>query len=474
MKILSIVSNKSRVGLVALSLVAGGIVMAPAQAAAPVPGTTILRLVSPVLNTTPTSAANALDQTFDAAANKWDTYYGKGLKFYIFYRNVGTTTDFTWRATNAAGTPLASTTVYMIVNKSFSCSDTKFTTTGNPVYGNPDDLNGQNNDRGGNPKAIPRDWCGDDAGGHPQWGRGESSIPGTTDSNGLVTFSLTNTNMNSEAEPAPVSLTTLNPYDPWASNNPFPCSNDDGCLATTITASLVLHPQLADDRTEDKDLLNIHYVNNAVTNDIASVTMAPSSGEKTLGFTVTDLVGDPKSGVKLKFSNVTGYGTLSADSAYTDSNGHATVGVSSECAEDALPVCAGISKVKATIDGTFSSGQTTVMWSAVAPSPTPTASKPKLNKAASITGTAKVGQKLTASKGSWSGATSWSYKWYACSATGTAKTAVPAGCVAISGATASTYKLATKQKGKFIRVFVTGTNTSGKTYSASATKGKVS
>jgi hypothetical protein len=81
---------------------------------------------------------------------------------------------------------------------------------------------------------------------------------------------------------------------------------------------------------------------------------------------------------------------------------------------------------------------------------------------------------LTGGKGTWARATSYGYKWYACSAAGSAKTVVPSGCTAISGATAASFKLTTKQKGKFIRFAVTAKNSAGSTVSVSAASAKVS
>lgn len=469
MKPLARLGRRSQASIAALALVAGTVALAPAQAAPAVNGTNILRLVSPVLNNT-----NSLDLSFDAPMNGWDVYYGKGLKFYFLYQNVGTSMNMTWRATDAAGNPLASRTVYLIVNKYGSCSETKFTTTNTMQYGNPTDgaqvaLSNQG--------VISRDWCGDDAGGHPQWGSGESSLSGTTNAQGLVTFNLTNTNNTFEAEPAPASLTTKNPYAPRTNTNPYPCADPTsgvGCLATTITASLVQHPQTADDRAEDKDLLNIHYVNNAVTNDVTTSTMPLSAASKSLGFTVTNLAGVPQAGVKLNFSNITGIGSLSADSATTDSNGYATVSVSPDCADVA---CAGQSKIKATVDGTTSSAQSTVVWSNSVPTPTPTptvVTKPGASKAASVSGLARVARTLVGGKGTWARATSYTYRWYACTASGTSKTAVPSGCTAITGATSTSFKLTIKQKGKYLRFAVTARNAGGSTVSVSAASGKVS
>ena len=466
MKPLARLGRRSQASIAALALVAGTVALAPAHAAAPVPGTNVLRLVSPVLTNT-----NSLDLSFDAPMNGWDVYYGKGLKFYFYYQNVGASMQIQYRATSAAGSALVGRTVYLIVNKYGSCSETTFTTTNSMQYGNPTDPTQIAQSNAG---VISRDWCGDDAGGHPQWGSGESSLSAITDSNGIATFNLTNTNKNADAEPAPANLTTKNPYAPWAANNPYPCADPTtgvGCLATTITASLVQHPQTADDRAEDKDLLNIHFVNNAVTNDVTSTTVSPTVASKSLGFTVTNLAGLPQSGVTLNFSNITGIGTLSADNAVTDANGYATVSVSPDCAD-----CTGTSKVKATVAGTTSSAQSTVIWSTSTPTPTPTptVTKPSASKAASVSGTAKVTKSLTGSKGTWARATSYSYRWYACSSSGTAKTAVPSGCASISGAISTSFKLTTKQKGKYIRFAVTARNSAGSTMSVSATGAKVS
>gem|GEM_PF-1219641 len=79
-----------------------------------------------------------------------------------------------------------------------------------------------------------------------------------------------------------------------------------------------------------------------------------------------------------------------------------------------------------------------------------------------ITGTAKDGQTLTSSTGTWSGSpTSYARAWQRCDAAG-------ANCVAISGATAATYLLTSTDVGKTIRVKVTATNASGSGNATSA------
>ncbi len=105
--------------------------------------------------------------------------------------------------------------------------------------------------------------------------------------------------------------------------------------------------------------------------------------------------------------------------------------------------------------------------------------KPSASKAATTAGTAKVAKTLTAGKGTWTGSATiaYTYKWYRCTvASATTAKAVPtasAKCAAISGATKSTYKLASADVGKYVRVLVTATNTAGTAYSLSKTTSKV-
>ena len=77
-----------------------------------------------------------------------------------------------------------------------------------------------------------------------------------------------------------------------------------------------------------------------------------------------------------------------------------------------------------------------------------------------VTGTFRVGQTLTASKGTWVGypTPTFTYQWYVCSiAIISVRTTVPSGwCGRIPGATRSTYKLTSAQRGKYVAVLVTG------------------
>jgi sugar lactone lactonase YvrE len=84
-----------------------------------------------------------------------------------------------------------------------------------------------------------------------------------------------------------------------------------------------------------------------------------------------------------------------------------------------------------------------------------------------ISGTAALGYKLTASPGTWSyEPTSYTYRWKRCSSAGTS-------CTAITGATASTYTLRVSDVGSLLRVAVTASNPAGRSKPASSTATKV-
>jgi hypothetical protein len=84
-----------------------------------------------------------------------------------------------------------------------------------------------------------------------------------------------------------------------------------------------------------------------------------------------------------------------------------------------------------------------------------------------ISGTAQGGSRLTSSTGSWSGSpTSYAYQWQRCDSAG-------ANCGAISGATNSSYLLASADQGATIRASVTATNSAGSTTAVSAATGLV-
>jgi hypothetical protein len=79
--------------------------------------------------------------------------------------------------------------------------------------------------------------------------------------------------------------------------------------------------------------------------------------------------------------------------------------------------------------------------------------------APSVSGTTRVGEKLTTSNGTWTTASNvsrYSYAWGRCKADGN-------NCATIGGATSSTYTLVTADQGNTIRSYVTATNANGST-----------
>lgn len=112
----------------------------------------------------------------------------------------------------------------------------------------------------------------------------------------------------------------------------------------------------------------------------------------------------------------------------------------------------------------------------------PTSVKPRATKAAAITAKKlKVGSVISAGRGTWTGSGSISYKvsWYRCSTKAvtatTAKPTTASKCALIAGQKSASYKLTKADKGKYIRVLLTATNSAGSTLSLSkSTTGKVS
>lgn len=94
----------------------------------------------------------------------------------------------------------------------------------------------------------------------------------------------------------------------------------------------------------------------------------------------------------------------------------------------------------------------------------PAASAPPL-----VTGTAQVGQTLSATSGSWTsaGSLSYAYQWQRCDAALTS-------CVTLAGATSATYAVVPADVGARIRVAVTATNAFGAAASTSAATATVS
>jgi hypothetical protein len=97
---------------------------------------------------------------------------------------------------------------------------------------------------------------------------------------------------------------------------------------------------------------------------------------------------------------------------------------------------------------------------------TTAAGRPTYSVAPTLSGYIGVGQRVTGTQGTWSGAASYSYQWFRCTVVAFTETSVttstpPAGCAAISGATASSYVTTTADVGKYLRLQVRARKTVG-------------
>lgn len=444
---MNLLTPRSRKALLAsTALVAGLFVapIAPTQAA----GFPTLRLVDPA----PTPV-NSFELTFDAKDSGWIKYYTPAMRAFFMYRNVGSTFSFTYEAKDSNGALMKNAPVYLIVNKNWSCSDGTYTTDVDTFY------SGVNRP---DARHIVGDWCGSE---QKMFG-GETSVPGTTDANGRVTFTLTNTNASADAEVAPVGKTVINTYSPGN----LRYTEDPLSLGSTITASFVQHPLAADDNAENKDLLFVHLVNNSLKAEKAITTALTAAGTKQIRFRAVNLDGVPQANVAVSIVQMSG----PDEASITPITGSEYGGIISTTSDASGWVTfnavmtdkmVGDQEITAKIDDTRVSAKLTVSWIDVSP--------PKVTKAAVITGRAVVGATLAAAKGTWSGSPAITYSWLQCTAPGKAATAVPLGCTAIKSATKSTYKIAVGNRNKYIRSVVRGTNLAGAALTVSAATTKI-
>ncbi len=297
--------NVRRSLLSAMSAVAvfASFAVAPAWAAgyqAPVPGNYVMRLVSPLPGKT-----NSVNMTADAKGS-WDQFYGKGLRALSMYADVRSTVNLTYKYTTPGGAPLSNRTVYLIVNKRSSCSKTTFFTPQNTDY--PGGNRGSKND-------IVRDWCGD----QPQMGAGETAIIATTDAFGKATFTMKNYSIT--GEPFPTAFNKLNQYAAGVA-----CGDDAMCMQTTIAPSMVAHPNDVYERTEDKDLLFLHFVNPKVT-PVAKTSTVKSGTAKKLTFKLTNMGKKPVKGTTVTFDSWGEGNELATWSGVSNAKGEVTVTV---------------------------------------------------------------------------------------------------------------------------------------------------
>ncbi|HEX8647230.1 MAG TPA: hypothetical protein VF715_10035, partial [Thermoleophilaceae bacterium] len=180
--------------------------------------------------------------------------------------------------------------------------------------------------------------------------------------------------------------------------------------------------------------------------------------------------GTPQHGQTLSASNGTWTGTAPIDYTYQwrrcDNTGAGCSDISGATSQTYVVQQADVtspsaSTIRVVVTATNSAGNaaaTSVHTSSVTPAP------PVNGSAPSITGTPRDGQTLTASNGTWTGTSPFTYahQWRRCDSSG-------ANCVNITGATGATYDLTPADVGSTIRVAVTATNAAG---SQSATSGQ--
>lgn len=308
----------------------GTIAIQPAHAyVAPVAGSSVMRMTAPLLGDT-----NSISMASDARG-KWDQFYGKGLNPRIMYADVRGDVSLTFKYTNAAGVPFVNRTVYLIVNKKFSCSKTTFSTTQATNY------------PGGNrpnTSAIVRDWCGD----QPQIGAGQTAIISTTDALGKATFNMKNYNISGEQ--FPTALNKMNKY-----SKGIPCGDDVMCMQTTIAPSLFPHPTEAQERGEDKDLIFLAFVNPKVTATTKSLKVKAGT-TKTITFKLTNLEKKPVSGTTVTFESFGEGNDLEEWSEISNAQGMVSIKVS------APKGTLGLQVVRAKVYGAPMGTDTKIYW----------------------------------------------------------------------------------------------------------------
>jgi outer membrane protein assembly factor BamB len=136
-----------------------------------------------------------------------------------------------------------------------------------------------------------------------------------------------------------------------------------------------------------------------------------------------------------------------------DSSGGSCQQINGASSEAYVPPTADVGDtLEVAVTATNGSGIATAVMSAASAQIVP--GPPVLVTAPSISGTAAVGDTLTASPGTWTNnPTSFRYQWLECSSANV--------CTAISGATSSTYDITSAQSGETLEVQVAASNSSG-------------
>jgi hypothetical protein len=177
-----------------------------------------MRLVEPAMTKTSGVPSNYVDFSYDPIQNNWAQYYGPNLGVFYKYFEAGSTFKVTYKVTNTkTGKAIANRPVWLIVNKNYGgVQAASFTYSWNEEVSQ--------------------------AAGHST-DLGETQIPGWTDADGMVSFTLTNTNSATQAEPKPAKLYEVQPKS-----------------VTPLFSTITLTAHLGSDEThETKDIIWGHF-----------------------------------------------------------------------------------------------------------------------------------------------------------------------------------------------------------------------
>lgn len=478
--------------IAATSLVLLGLNAAP-SVAAPYDGAHI-ELVTPYLDATNTSEAaknQALAETW--VLNKW---FGEGLKFQRAFAPVGSRIVLTYKVTDANGAPLVGENVVLRMNKQYSNSTAQIIVDG--------------------VRAKPATSAADGA-----------RVTHVTDQFGYVTFVVQNLDTDGEQKPANITDAPIISPDglddihaqflPQVLSEPadhsviteFHYYNDSSSPAAVTTPTMrLVAPALTDTNSIHRTDLETSLAANYAAGLKVRQVYARVGSTNSLVYHVTDNAGKPavKQDVTLHVGKAnSGSNAKLSDMTYGANNTPTNVANTSTDQAAWTGTTDAFGNVLFTMKNTDTSGSEfpatpttavptsnakfTQLWLSLAGAQdvgdlvefyftNPPKTKPAVKTASAITGTAKVGKVLTA-KASWSGypAAASTYQWYRCSVadtkTGIAAPASKAKCVKIATGKAASYKPVAADKGKYLRVLITGKNNVGSTVSLSKTTAKI-
>lgn len=478
--------------IAATSLVLLGLNAAP-SVAAPYSGAHI-ELVTPYLDATNTSEAaknQALAETW--VLNKW---FGEGLKFQRAFAPVGSRIVLTYKVTDANGAPLVGESVILRMNKQYSGSVAQIVVDGVRA------------------KAATSSADG-------------ARVTHVTDQFGYVTFVVQNLDTDGEQKPASFTdAPTISPdglddihaqFLPQVMNEPEDHSvitefhfYNDSAAAPSMTAPTMrlVAPALNDNNSIHRTDLETSLAANYAAGLKVRQVYAGVGSTNSLVYHVTDDAGKPaaKQDVTLHVGKAnSGSNAKLSDTTYGANNTPTNVANTTTDQASWTGTTDAFGNVVFTMKNTDTTGEdfpatpTTAvptsnakfaqLWMSIAGAKdigdlvefhftNPKKVAPTAKTAAAISGTAKVGKSLTAKAtfAGYPGATA-TYQWYRCTVadtkTTTAAPASSAKCAKITTGKAASYKPVAADKGKYLRVLITGKNAVGTGLSLSKTTAKI-